>query len=147
MQMCSQFLTWLELPAFGENKLLWPQSWSSLVEGDEACIGPSGKLLCLWKIEKNWLRTHGIISYMLDHWADPVVHLLLLKSSMLQPTGSLHICLAIGPLQLFISFCLRASCHSFKRQADGRASELTSYRHFSSQTILVLIENRDLWHG
>ena len=30
----------------------WP--WSSLVEGDEGCIGPSGKLLCFWQMEKNY---------------------------------------------------------------------------------------------
>ena len=28
---------------------------------------------------------HGIIPYMFDYWADPVVHLLLLKSSMAEP--------------------------------------------------------------
>ena len=33
-------------PLFRPSKL-WIQSWSSLVEGDEGCIGPSGKLLCL----------------------------------------------------------------------------------------------------
>ena len=26
--------------------------WSSLVEGDEGCIGPSSKLLCLWQTRK-----------------------------------------------------------------------------------------------
>ena len=30
---------------------------------------------------------HGTITYMFDCWADPVVHLLLLKSSMLQQIG------------------------------------------------------------
>ena len=28
------------------------QSWSSLIAGDEACIGPSGKLFCLWQTQK-----------------------------------------------------------------------------------------------
>ena len=26
-------------------------TWSSIVEGDEGCIGPSGEFLCLWKIQ------------------------------------------------------------------------------------------------
>ena len=43
---------------------IWLKPWSSLVEGDEGCNHPSGKLLCLWHI---WL----------------VVHLLLLKSYIL----------------------------------------------------------------
>ena len=33
-------------------------SLSSLVEGDEGCIGPSGKLLCSWKRPKNY-ATHS----------------------------------------------------------------------------------------
>ena len=28
--------------------------WSSLVEGDEGCIGSSSKLLCLRQIEENY---------------------------------------------------------------------------------------------
>ena len=50
-------------------------SMGSLVKGDEGCIGPSGKLLCLStrKVMQHYLN--GIIPYMF-------VHLLLLKSSM-----------------------------------------------------------------
>ena len=64
---------WLHLP------------WSSLVEGDEGCIGPSCKLLCCEKSSKNIQHVNGNIPSMLDGWADPVVHHRLLKSSMLLP--------------------------------------------------------------
>ena len=41
------------------------------------------------KIEKKiMLHMHGIIPYMFDHWANPAVHLLLLKSSMNYPLVS-----------------------------------------------------------
>ena len=40
---------------------------------------PIGKMLCLCQTPK---IMHGIILYMFDSWANPVVHLLLLKSSM-----------------------------------------------------------------
>ena len=33
------------------------QPWSSLVEGDEGCIDPSGKLSCLWQTPQNY-ATH-----------------------------------------------------------------------------------------
>ena len=59
-------------------------SWSSSVVVDEGSIGPSGKLLCLSQPlppKKMMQHMHGIIAYMLDCWADPVVHLLLLKST------------------------------------------------------------------
>ena len=49
------------------------QTWSSFVEG---CIGPSGKLLCLWPSQ----LMHGNIPFMFDCWANPVVHFLILKS-------------------------------------------------------------------
>ena len=49
------------------------------------CIGPSNKVLCLSKIEKNLQHTLGIIQYMFDCWTDPVVHLLLLKSPIVRP--------------------------------------------------------------
>ena len=56
-------------------------SWSSLVEGDEGCNGPTGKLL--WTKLKNYApHAHGSIPYLFDFWADPVVYLLLLMSSM-----------------------------------------------------------------
>ena len=45
-------------------------------------FGPSGKLLCLWNTKKLTQHTHSNIPHIFDHWADPVVHLLLLKSSM-----------------------------------------------------------------
>ena len=44
-----------------------------------------GKLFCLGQIEKNMQHTHGIIQYMLEFCTSPVVHLLLLKSSMSGP--------------------------------------------------------------
>ena len=46
------------------------------------CIGPSGKLLCYDKSKKNKQYKHCIIPCMFDCWDDPVVHLLLLKSSI-----------------------------------------------------------------
>ena len=51
----------------------------SLVEGDEGC---SGKLLYLGQHQKIMQHMHGNILYMFDCWADPVVHLILLLSSM-----------------------------------------------------------------
>ena len=61
------------------------KAWSSLVEGDEGCIGKGGgKLLCLWQIQTKWAvqtRYHSI--------------------------GR---CLTVGPIQLSISFDLRAPC-------------------------------------
>ena len=33
---------------------------------------------------KNMLQMNGTIPFMFDYWADPVVHLLLLKSSMVK---------------------------------------------------------------
>ena len=45
-------------------------TWSSLVKEDAACIGPRGKLLCLWQTPPK------IMQYMFDRWADPVLHLL-----------------------------------------------------------------------
>ena len=56
--------------------------WSSLVEG---CIGPSGKLLCLSQIKKLCITRMASFHYMFDYWADPVVHLRLLKNSMRGP--------------------------------------------------------------
>ena len=54
--------------------------WSSLVEGDEDCIGPIGKLLCLWQTQNKICCT--CMATFQTCWADPVVHHLLLKSSM-----------------------------------------------------------------
>ena len=52
------------------------------MEGDEGCISPNGKLLCLGQIEKSHATHDAIIPFMFDYWADLVVHLLLIKSSM-----------------------------------------------------------------
>ena len=51
-------------------------------DGDEGYIGSSGKLLCLWQTQKIMEHMRGNIPYLFDFWADPFVHLLLLKSSM-----------------------------------------------------------------
>ena len=53
----------------------------SLVEGDEGCISPGGNLLVFLKNEKIMQHMHGNIQYMFVCWPNPVVHLLLLKSS------------------------------------------------------------------
>ena len=47
----------------------------------KAFIGSNGKLFFYDKLQK--IRKHMLdnIPYMFDYWADPVVHLLLLKSS------------------------------------------------------------------
>ena len=45
-------------------------------------IGPSGKLLWLCNAKNSTQHTNSYIPHIFDHWADPVVHLLLLKSSM-----------------------------------------------------------------
>ena len=58
------------------------------MEGDEGCISPNGKLLCLGQIEKSHATHDAIIPFMFDYWADLVVHLHLLKSSM--PQGILN---------------------------------------------------------
>ena len=57
-------------------------SWSSLVEGDEGCISPSGKLSGFMTSRKHLQHLHDIIPYMFHFWANPVVHLPILKSSM-----------------------------------------------------------------
>ena len=58
------------------NFLQFDQPWSSLIEGDEDCIGPIGELLCLW-------QTPQIIRHM---------------------NFNFQTCLIVGPLRLFISF-------------------------------------------
>ena len=62
------------------------RAWCSLViVGGEACIGPSRKLLCLCQTPKKIMQDmHGITPYKFDCWANPVVHLLLLKCSMIR---------------------------------------------------------------
>ena len=37
---------------FKQRQAGW--AWYSLVEGDEGCVGPSGKLLCVYQTEKNY---------------------------------------------------------------------------------------------
>ena len=67
------------------------QSWSSLVKGDKGCLGPSGRLLYLWNTPNTahaWQH-----SILLDFWYDPVVHLLIPKSSM---TQSIHTALLLA---------------------------------------------------
>ena len=54
------------------------QPRSSLVEGEEGCIGPSGKLLCFDISNQNYDN----IPFMLDWWANRAVHFILLKSTM-----------------------------------------------------------------
>ena len=54
---------------------------SFLVGGDEGYTGPPESYYV--KHQKSIQHMHqGIIPYMFDCWADPVVHLLLPKSSM-----------------------------------------------------------------
>ena len=54
---------------------------SSLVEGDEGCIGPSGKLMCLWQPPKYYAAHawhHSILVWLLD------------QSGCSSPTKELH---------------------------------------------------------
>ena len=37
----------------------------------KACIGPSGKLLCIWHDKKIMERIYGNIPYIFDYWGDP----------------------------------------------------------------------------
>ena len=67
---------------FDDTSVVLGRPWSSLVVGDECCISQSGKLLCLCQTPKNMHHMNATIPYMFDCWADPVVYLLLLKSSM-----------------------------------------------------------------
>ena len=58
-------------------------SWSSLLEGHEGCIGPSGVSCCVYhNPEKIMQHMHGNIPYLFDFWANPFVHLILLRSYM-----------------------------------------------------------------
>ena len=53
-------------------------SWRSSVEGDEGCIGPRCKLLCLEQTPKNYASyawQHSILVW--TFWTIPFVHLLL----------------------------------------------------------------------
>ena len=61
-----------------------PLAWSSLVEGDECFIGTSSKLLRCDKTKIKYAARalHHYIHVLFNCLADPVAHLLLLKSSM-----------------------------------------------------------------
>ena len=48
-------------------------SWRSSVEGDEGCIGPRCKLLCLEQTPKNYATFNPCLTF----WTIPFVHLLL----------------------------------------------------------------------
>ena len=70
------------------NFLQFDQPWSSLIEGDEDCIGPFGELLCFWQTPTNYSAHEFQLPNMFDCWAATVVHLLLLMSSMDSPSHS-----------------------------------------------------------
>ena len=56
---------------------------SCLAEGDEQLyLGPIFKSLWLWITDKLTQHAHSNIPHIFDHWADPVVHLLLLQCSL-----------------------------------------------------------------
>ena len=57
-------------------------SWSSLVEGADGCISPSGKLLCLWQAQNKFYYAC---------------------------METFHTCLTVGPIWLLISFELKSS--------------------------------------
>ena len=65
-----------------ESPLPTATSWRSLVVRDEGYIGQAESCCVYLKPQKIMQPMHGIILQMFDCWADPVVHLLLLKSSM-----------------------------------------------------------------
>ena len=61
--------------------------WSSLVVGDVGCIGQRRKLLCLRQTPQNYAAQswhYSVGRYIFYCWADSIVHLLLLKSSMVK---------------------------------------------------------------
>ena len=62
--------------------------WSSLVEGDEGFIGPIGKLLVVVFLRKP-KRLCNIL-YLFDFWANPLFHLLLLKSPIMPSQKQIH---------------------------------------------------------
>ena len=50
-----------------------PEPWSSLEVGDDGCVGPSGKLLCLGMSnpQKNMLHMHYTIPFLFDFCPSP----------------------------------------------------------------------------
>ena len=66
-------------------------STGSLAQGDEDCIGPNGKLLCLWQTKKVMQYVHSTLHTRLT--VGPIqlfVHLFLLKSSTSYPYMKLY---------------------------------------------------------
>ena len=62
--------------------VIYPKTWSSLVVGDEGCIGPSGKLLCSCETRKH---------YAAHAWHHSIHAWLLSRSSCSSPsTKELH---------------------------------------------------------
>ena len=74
--------------------------WSSLIEGDENCIGPSDKLLCFMTNHQNYAAFAWFHSI---HCANPIVHLLLLKDSMGKPYCKIDNLLDPPPLYEYFS--------------------------------------------
>ena len=72
-----------------------------LVVGDEGSYCPSGKVLCIPKI-----LVSTCIPYMFVYWANPVGHLLLLKSSMGKMTKNYSFLLfKCSNIQIFRELC------------------------------------------
>ena len=72
-----------------------------MVVGDEGSYCPSGKVLCIPKI-----LVSTCIPYMFVYWANPVGHLLLLKSSMGKMTKNYSFLLfKCSNIQIFRELC------------------------------------------
>ena len=93
MQICTEKLAGASVPTSKAEKRILTyyvrgsticvvDAWSSLVEGDEGCIGPSDKLMCYDQTKNILQHMDGNIPCTFYCWANPGVHLLLLKSSM-----------------------------------------------------------------
>ena len=105
------------------------------LEGDDGCIGPSGKMLRSWQPPKIMQHMQCNIPYTFDCWADPFVHLHLLKSSMTNPILSkisVHI-LMNSPVLIDVQ-CRR-----------GREVRLVPVDHVL-QPVVQLHEDRSLNH-
>ena len=66
---CPISVTWnalvaLRPPSVHSGGLL--DSWSSLVEGNERCLGPRGNLLCFWHTQNNMKHMNGNIPCLFD---------------------------------------------------------------------------------
>ena len=77
-----------------------PETWSSLVERDEGCIGHSGELLCWWQAQKICSTTMATF-----HSCLTVGPILLLKNSMPDTTKKSFLRKIL--LHLFWAFILR----------------------------------------